>query len=267
VKRERWNIEQLDVGWKRQKEAKVERKMLLLDLLKRAHEMEVQFVEALSDEQRARTGTLEDWSAKDVIAHNAAWKARRADNLLAVSEGRPPTETGDVDLENARFFEAYCDQTWEEVLSAAAGAFQRLLAQVEALGDQELVSCEVFPGQGERPLWRIIVGTAYTHPIVHLAEFYRNQGNRETAAHMIGEMARSMAGLDDGPAWQGTVKYNLACHYSLLGAAGEAIRELRDALALDPGLTDWSRQDRDLYGIRGEAGYVAVYEGRDEGTG
>jgi tetratricopeptide (TPR) repeat protein len=239
----------------------VERKMLLLDLLKQAHEMEMQFVDALSDEQRARTGTLEDWSAKDVIAHSAAWKARGAGNLLAVSEGRPPTETGDVDRENARFFEAYRDRTWEEVLSAAASAFHRFLAQVEALGEQELVSCEVFPWQGERPLWRLIVGTGYTHPIAHLAEFHRNQGDREQAAHMIGEMARSMAGLDDGPTWQGAVKYNLACHYSLLGATAEAIRELRDALALDPGLTDWSKQDPDLDAIRGEPECQAIYEG------
>jgi tetratricopeptide (TPR) repeat protein len=253
-------IEQLDVGWKRHKEAKVERKMLLLDLLKRAYEMEMQFVDALSDEQRARTGTLEDWSAKDVIAHSAAWKARRADNLLAVSEGRPPTETGDLDRENALFFEAYRDQSWEEVLSAAAGAFQRILAQLETLGEPELVSREMFPWQGERPLWRLIVGTGYIHPIAHLAEFHRNQGDREQAANMVGEMARSMAGLDDGPAWQGAVKYNLACHYSLLGATAEAIRELQEALALNPGLTDWSKQDPDLDAIRGEPEYQAIYE-------
>jgi tetratricopeptide (TPR) repeat protein len=238
----------------------VERKTLLLDLLKQAHEMEMHFVDALSDQQRARAGTLEDWSAKDVISHIAAWKARMADNLLAVSEGRPPTETGDVDRENALFFEAYRDQTWEEALSGAAGAFRRILAQVETLGEQELVSHEKFPWQGERPLWRLIAGTGYIHPIAHLAEFHRNQGNREQAANMIGEMARAMAGLDDGLAWQGAVKYNMACHYSLLGATAEAIRELREALALAPGLTDWSKQDPDLDAIRGEAGYEAVYE-------
>ena len=245
----------------------MERKALLLDLLKQAREVEMQFVEALSDEQRARSGTLEDWSAKDVIAHIAAWKARMADNLLAVSEGRPPTETGDGDRENARFFEVYRDQTWEQVLGGAAGAFQRLLARVEMLGEQELVSREVFPWQGERPLWRLVVGNGYIHPIAHMAEFQRNQGNREQAARMIGEMARSMAGLDDGPAWQGAVKYNLACHYSLLGATAEAIRELRDALALAPGLTDWSKQDPDLDGIRGEAGYEGGAMNNGEGVG
>ena len=238
----------------------MERKTRLLDLLRQARETEMDFVDALSDQQRARTGTLEDWSVKDTISHVAAWKARMADNLLAVSEGRPPTETGDLDRQNALFFEAHCDETCDEVLSVAAGAFQRILAQVEALGEQELVSREKFPWQEERPLWRLIVGNGYIHPIAHLAEFHRNQGNREQAAQMIGEMSRSMAGLDDGAAWQGAVKYNLACHYSLLGATAEAIRELQESLALHPGLTDWSRQDPDLDAIRGEPAYQAIYE-------
>ena len=109
-------------------------------------------------------------------------------------------------------------------------------------------------------MWRLIVGTGTIHPIAHVAEFHRNRGNREQAGRMIGAMSRSMAGLDDGPAWQGAVKYNLACHYSLLGARAEAIRELQESLALNPGLTDWSKEDPDLDGIRGEPEYQAICE-------
>jgi hypothetical protein len=77
---------------------------------------------------------------------------------------------------------------------------------------------------------------------------------------MIGKIARSMAGLDDSPVWQGAVKYQLACHYSLLGARAEAIRELQESLVLNPGLTDWSKEDPDLDAIRGEPEYQAIYE-------
>jgi len=238
----------------------VERKMLLLDLLKQAHETEMSFVDALSGQEYARSGTLEDWSAKDVISHIAAWEACLADNLLAVSEGRAPTRSEDLDRENAILFEEYHDKTWDEVLRMAADAFQRVVAQVEALGEQELVSREEFPWQGERPLWRLIVGTGCIHPIAHVAEFHRNRGNREQAGRVIGEMARSMVGLDDGSVWQGEVKYNLACHYSLLGVPAEAIRELRESLVLNPGLIDWSKEDPDLDAIRGEPEYQALYE-------
>ena len=238
----------------------MERKMLLLDLLKQAHAMEMNFVDALSGQERARLGTLEDWSAKDVISHIAAWKASLADNLLAVSEGRSPARSEDLDRENAILFEEYRDKTWDEVLRMASGAFQRVVAQVEVLGEQELVSREEFPWQGERPLWRLIVGTGCIHPIAHVAEFHRNRGHREQAGRVIEEMARSMVGLDDGAVWQGEVKYNLACHYSLLGAAAEAIRELQESLVLNPGLIDWSKEDPDLDAIRGEPAYQAIYE-------
>ena len=238
----------------------MERKMVLLDLLKQAYEMEMHFAEALPGHERAQIGTLEDWCAKDVIAHIAAWKARMADNLLAVSEGGSPARSEDLDRENAIMFEEYHDRTWDEVLRMAADASQRVVAQVEALDEQELVSCEKFPWQGDRPLWRLIVGTGYIHPIAHLAEFHRNRGNRQQAGKIIGETARSMAGLDDGSVWQGEVKYNLACHYSLQGAKAKAIRELKESLVLNPGLVDWSKEDPDLDPIRGEPEYQAIYE-------
>ncbi len=56
------------------------------------------------------------------------------------------------------------------------------------------------------------------------------------------------------------MKYNLACQYSLLGTTAEAIRELQEALTLNPGLTDWSKQDPDLDAIRDEPEYQAIYE-------
>jgi len=239
----------------------MERKTLLLDLLKQAREMEMNFVGALSSQERARIGTLEDWSAKDVISHITARKALMADSLLAVSEARSLTGSEDLDHENAILFKEYHDKTWDEVLRLAADAFRTVVAQVKSFGEQELARCEkFFPWQGERPMWRLIVGSGYIHPIAHMAEFHRNRGGRECAGKMIGEMARSMVGLDEGSVWQGDVKYSLACHYSLLGAKAEAIRELQESLVLNPGLIDWAKEDPDLDAIRGEPEYQAIYK-------
>jgi hypothetical protein len=242
-------------------EAKVERKMLLLNLLEQAYEMEMDFVDTLSDQERARIGTLEDWSAKDVISHITARKALMADSLLAVSEGRPPIGSKDLDHENAVLFAEYHDKTWDEVLRLAADAFRMVVTQVEVFGEQELARCEeFFPWQGERPMWRLIVGSGCIHPIAHMAEFHRNQGNFGQAGEMIGKMARSMAGLDDSPVWRGAVKYQLACHYSLLGTKAKAVRELQESLMLHSGLIDWSKEDPDLDAIRGEPEYQTIYE-------
>jgi len=242
----------------------MERKTLLLDLLKQVHEMEMNFVDAWSGQERARIGTLEDWSAKDVISHITARKALMADSLLAISEARALAGSEDLDHENVILFKEYHDKTWDEVLRLAADAFQRVLAQVESLGELELArGARFFPWQRQRPMWRLIVGSGCIHPIAHMAEFLRRRGDRARAGRMMGEMARSMVSLDDSSDWQGDVKYSLACHYSLLGAKAEAIRELQESLVLNPGLTDWSKQDPDLDAIRGEPEYQAIYKRRD----
>jgi hypothetical protein len=242
-------------------EARVERKTVLLGLLKQAYEMEMSFADALSDQERARIGTLDDWSAKDVISHITARKALMADGLLAFSQARPLTGSEDLDHENAILFQEYHDKTWDEVLRLAADAFQRVTAQVESLGEPELArDASFFPWQRERPMWRLIVGSGCIHPIAHMAEFHRRRGDRAQAGRTMAETTKSMMGLDDSSVWQGEVKYSLACQYSLVGANAEAIRELGESLALNPGLTDWSKQDPDLDGIRSEPEYQAIYK-------
>lgn len=239
----------------------MERKPILLTLLARAYAEEKAFVAGLTEDQRARVGTLEQWSAKDVIAHNTAWKGRLAENLLAVSQGQAPQRTEDYDQENEMLYKEYHAKSWEEVEGLAEEAHQALMERVEELGEETLGSCELFPWQGDRPLWRMIIGNAYNHPLIHIAEHFRNQGESRRSGELIGEMARSSADLDSDPSWQGGVRYNLACHHSLLGRKEKAIEELREALRLNPDLEDWSKQDPDLEPIRGEPGYQAIYGG------
>jgi len=236
--------------------------MLLIELIAQAYEEEKRFIASLTEEQRSQAGTLEQWAAKDVIAHNAAWKGRLAENLLAVSQGRAPRRAEDFDFgrENAALFEEHRAKVWDQVVALADQAYLGLVEQVEGLAEEELVSCEVFHWQKDRPLWRLIVGTGYNHPFTHMAEYHRNRDDSVRAGELIGEMARPLVDLDDSPTWQGVVKYNLACHHSLLGRKDDAINELREALQLDPELRDWSKQDPDLDPIRGEPDYQSIYK-------
>jgi hypothetical protein len=109
-------------------------------------------------------------------------------------------------------------------------------------------------------LWREILGNIYMHPIIHLSEWYIKRGNPARAAETYQEMTRQVISLDDSPGWQGTIRYNNACSFSLLGDKETAINELREALKLNPDLTEWSRQDPDFEPIRSEDGYKALYE-------
>jgi hypothetical protein len=85
----------------------VDLRTTLLNLLDRAYQEEQAFVEGLSDEERSTVGTLEQWSAKDVIAHIAAWKERMARNLAAVARGEPVSRVDDYDQVNAEIFDEY----------------------------------------------------------------------------------------------------------------------------------------------------------------
>ncbi len=238
----------------------MERKPLLLALLGQVHEMEMNFVDTLSAQECARIGMLEDWSAKDLISHLTARKVIATVGMRAISEARSPIVTEDLDHENNILFREHQHKTWDEVLKLAVDAFQRMASQLERFGEEELARrARFFSWQNERPLWRLVLGSGCLHPIGHVAGSHRSPWNAEQAAKVLGEIVGSMASLDDSSAWQGEVKYIRACVHALLGARAEAIRGLREALVLNPGLTDLSKQDPDLDSIRGEPGYQAIY--------
>ena len=231
----------------------------LTELLQKGHQIEKEFIGTLSDEERNAHGTLETWSAKDCIAHNAYWRKHHADDVLAVLAGETPTE-GEDDQINAEVYSQYKDQSWEDIDTLVETSLKRMGEAIASISEDDLQRNNFYPWEQGRPLWREIVGNIYTHPVIHLSEWHIKRGVPARAAEMYQEMTRQLTSLDDGPDWQGTIRYNNACSFSLLGDKETAIKELREALKLNPGLTEWSRQDPDFEPIRGEAGYQALYE-------
>ncbi len=235
-------------------------KARVLELLERGYSAEAALVAGLPDEERSNPGTWGRWSVRDTVAHNAAWKAHIADGLAAVSEGREPTSTDDYEHHNEVIFGEYHSKPWSEIEAFAEQAHRSLVRQVGLLNDEELDSLELLPWRGDRPLWRVALGTGFNHPLIHISDYYKQRGDIEQAAEVISELATAVVDLDDSPDWQGLVKYNLACRHSLLGEKGPAIDRLRQALDLNRGLLDWSKEDPDLEAIRGEPACRALYE-------
>ena len=231
----------------------------LTELLQKGHQLEKEFIGTLSDEERNARGTLETWSAKDCIAHNAYWRKHHADDVLAVLAGETPTEVEDDQI-NAEVYSRYKDQSWEDIDTLVEIGLKRMGEAIALISEDDLQRNNFYPWEQGRPLWREIVGNIYTHPVIHLSEWHIKRGVPARAAEMYQEMTRQLTSLDDSPDWQGTIRYNNACSFSLLGDKETAINELREALKLNPGLTEWSRQDADFEPIRGEAGYQALYE-------
>lgn len=231
----------------------------LIELLEKGDQIEKDFIASLSDGERDATGSFENWSPKDMIAHDYYWRKHHAEDVLEVLAGKSPTQNDEDDI-NARVYTQYKDQSWDEIEILIETGLERMREALDGMSEDDLQSDKFYPWDQGRPIWRELVVNIYTHPIIHLSEWYIKKGNPSRAAEMYQEMTDQLATLDDGPDWQGTIRYNNACSFSLLGDKEKAINELREALKLNPGLTEWSKEDPDFGPIREEAGYKALYE-------
>jgi tetratricopeptide (TPR) repeat protein len=165
----------------------------------------------------------------------------------------------DDDQVNEGVYSQYKDQSWDEVETLAERSLERMREALAALSEADLQLSDFYPWEQGRPLWREVVGNIYTHPILHLSDWHIKRGNKTHAAELYQEMTGPLSNLDDSPEWQGTIRYNNACSFSLLGDKEKAINELREALKLNPDLTEWSKEDPDFEPIRNEAGYKEIY--------
>jgi hypothetical protein len=231
----------------------------LIELLQKGYQVEKKFIATLSDEERNADGSFELWTAKDIIAHNAYWRKQHAEDVLAVLTGKTPTHVDDDQI-NPEVYSRYKDQSWEDIDTLVDAGMKRMGEAISSISEDDLQRDNFYPWEQGRALWKEIVANIYTHPVIHLSEWHIKRGNPARAAEMYQEMTGQLTTLDDSPDWQGIIRYNNACSFSLLGDKETAINELREALKLNPGLTEWSRQDPDFEPIRGEAGYKALYE-------
>jgi len=217
----------------------------LLRILEQSKATERAFIAGLTNEQRAAAGAFEEWCAKDNVAHYSYWKEERAAYLGALARGdEPPASPPNYEQANRACFERYCECSWEQVEAVADQAHAALTEAVRAVNEDSLAAPH--PGPLDRPLWYQVVGTAYTHPLIHMAEYHTSHGEKAKAGQLWPEWGELVSPLDKSPDWQGLVHYNKACGLALSGHPDQAVSELRPALEMRPSLTTWSKQDPDL---------------------
>ena len=181
-------------------------------------------------------------------------------NIAATLRRENPDVRGDVDTINKKVFEANKNNSWDDTLIRLGRVHESAIACVRSVPDKKLIDTNTLPWQEGRPLWRITAGNGYQHPIIHLAEYHFRRGDNDYAVNLYERAAALTRELSDNPDWLGIVKYNLACCYALAGQHERAINELGEALKLNPGLTEWSKEDSDLAAIREYDSYKALYE-------
>jgi len=236
-------------------------KSQLIELLEHVHRVEQKLIASMSEQEREAAGEPDHWAAKDELAHLAYWHEHTALNIQRVKRGEEPQPSTDDDNQaNTRIFEQYRHSSFAEVFDLSERSHQAMLNCVRGLSEEDLTSTEFLPDQNGRPLWRFVVGDGLMHTITHLAHIYNERSETQMALAIQVEAAELLAGLSDSQQWKGVLTYNLACQYSLSGEKDRAVALLREGLALDPSLTEWSKQDPDFDPIRADPDYQAIYE-------
>lgn len=235
-------------------------KQRLLELVAQAHQAEIAFITGLSDAERAEQGTVDCWSPKDMLAHMLEWKLRMVRNYGLLRRGETvPQADDDIDHQNAKIFEEHHGKSWDEIRGMADRARDQVVAIIDAASEEDLTDPERSPWPDKRLLWQRIAGNSVTHPVLHLAQYYADHGQIEHATQLQEDLAQTLIGLDDAADWRGIAIYNLACFYAIAGCKDKALSLLAESLQLNPGLTEWSKEDPDFASIREDPEYLALY--------
>jgi hypothetical protein len=229
----------------------------MIDLIEQA---EQQLAGFLSQAERQRTGEKDHWAPKEVLAHNAGWIERQIENIRSCKAGGEPKLYDNYLELNDRDFEEYRTLSWQQAYDRSVSSRESMRRLLDELSEEELQSSEVIPSDPVRPTWQRIVGTAIEHPIIHLGGVYNEIGRADEMNRFQEVLTRELIHLaPEDNNWQGIVIYNLACQHALSGQKARAIEELRKGLRLNPGLTEWSKEDSDLDSLRDEPDYLATY--------
>jgi len=229
---------------------------ILVRLLDEARHDELLFVHDLGADEREAGGTPDRWSARDHVAHLAYWRQRLVDRVEAEQRGESQPELEPWETMNAKVFEEHRNRSWPEVSAEAERSHAALRTCIERLDDEDLATFGRFDWMDGRPLHDAVMGFAYEHQQLHLAQYHIERGDLPKARQVHERSVARVVAADTPAALKGLVLYNLACFRALHDELEQAQAALDRALALypTPYLAEIARADPDLAPLRGPAG-------------
>lgn len=143
----------------------VETKAQLIAKLNESRQALEKMIAKVPREAMTQPGVVEEWSAKDVLAHVAHWQELHLGWWAALQRGEKPEmpvpgltfSREDVDKLNHQIYLAHRDQPLDEVLGYLRGTFQQFMAVVEATPEADLFRPGVafFTGKNTLARWYI----------------------------------------------------------------------------------------------------------------
>jgi hypothetical protein len=234
-------------------------KTRLAALLRQGHADERAFGATLPSEERERTGTVDAWAPKEIIAHLAYWRECETERADALVRGEAPPDFSDFLTMNTESFTDLAAHTWDQAIERSHLATEKLIAAMERLPDTALMGPAREPGAlGPITLITTIIGNGYQHPEQHLAEIAAASGDKAAASAIQRHMLDAVIALDAGPQVAANARYNLACALAASGPRDEVLALLRQSFADNPRLIPWARQDTDLDPLRDDPDFQAI---------
>jgi tetratricopeptide (TPR) repeat protein len=231
-------------------------KTCLIQLLDLAQSFRQQLLADFSSAEDKRSGTWEQWSLKDELAHVIAWQANALARMAALVHQETLPDFSEYERINRAVFDTQRDRSLAEIVADGDRAYADFVALILSLPADDLAQPARFSDQERHSLAEQIIGNGYEHPGWHYASFYVRHGDLAKATQL---QQASVAAIADWPEQYGMARYNLACFYAVNGQTELALAELREALQLRPDLIEWSKQDSDLESLRAEPAYQALY--------
>ena len=169
------------------------------------------------------------------------WRERLRNALTEVSEGRSfthPSENVD-ELNDAELPEGIGTP-----LADAAARSDLLLGEL----------MDLYIELGEQPFkWyaattttEAVLRNSYTHPRLHLSEYWKENGSLERAARLWEDARTELPATGAPPRFLANAQYNLACIRARQGKSDDALQLLAAALPVSDVLKAAAPQDADL---------------------
>lgn len=188
------------------------------------------------------------WTAKDQLAHLAAWREMGAAELDAIRTGQQnPAVTEDLQAHNDRVYEESRDLPSDSILGACTRSWDAFAAALEASSEEDLVKPRIRHSQVQA--WQLIPGHTL-HVGEHLSYWHADKGDMSAAEEAANWSYQHALDSGVGDPLRGTAEYSLGCFYALRGRAADATAHFEIAFKLDPSLREWAKIDTDLDPIR-----------------
>lgn len=234
-------------------------KSQLRQLIERTHQRQLAQLDALSPAEREAAGTSEQWSAKDTLAHTMYWKERLAERLEAAKSGAPMAASeGDVQARNEENFAANATRPLVDVLAGNARIHTRVLAALDVLSEDDLVTPGRFPALNGFPLAAAVIGNL-GHTNEHLVQPYLDRGDIDGAVRAHETFTNEI--VKSGLPAEATARalYDLAVFYTIIGRTDEALANLTAAVQMYPQIAKWAKDEDAFVALRGEPEFQALY--------